>query len=86
MMLDKQNILPVIDLTQARYDYSPKADLDEIKRNYEYDMARFLKHSSTHVINQDPVALSSYLTSAYHSLEKGLTMETTKTGFGLRKI
>lgn len=79
--------LPVsIGLTEARREHTPKADPAEIKRNYDYDMQRYLKHSSTHVINADPVALSSFLTSAYHSLEKGLAMEVTKAGFGVQKI
>lgn len=74
------------DLNAARRAYTPKASLDEAKRNYEYDMAKFLKHSSTREINPDPSALASFLTSAYHSLEKGLTMETPRAGFGQTKI
>ncbi|WP_252350149.1 nitroreductase family protein [Gluconobacter cerinus] len=75
-----------IDLTQERREYTPKADLAEVRRNYEYDMDKFLKYSSTRDINPDPAALTSYLVSAYHSLEKGLAMEVPKAGFGLRKI
>ncbi len=75
-----------VDLVQIRKDFTPKADLDEIRCNYDYDMERFLKYSSTHQINNDPVSLASFLTSAYHSLEKGLTMEQTRAGFGARKI
>lgn len=74
------------DLTEARRQYSPKSNPDEIIENYGYDMARYLAHSSTHIINMDPVALSSWLVSAFHGIEKGLTMETAKEGFGLRKI
>jgi nitroreductase len=75
-----------LDLIQARRNYTPKADPAEVQRNFEYDMEKFLTHSSTDRINADPVALEAYLTSAYHSLEKGLTMETPKAGFGIRKL
>lgn len=75
-----------VDLDQARLAYSPKSTPDEIRKNYEYDMERFLKHASAHTLSQDPVALSSWLVSAFHGVEKGLTMETAKEGFALRKI
>jgi nitroreductase len=75
-----------IDLNAARRAYTPKADLDEAQRNYDYDMAKFLKYSSTREINPDPAALTAFLTSAYHSLEKGLTMEIPRAGFGQTKI
>jgi len=74
------------DLNAARRAYTPKADLDEAQRNYDYDMAKFLKYSSTREINPDPAALAAFLTSAYHSLEKGLTMEIPRAGFGQTKI
>jgi nitroreductase len=75
-----------VDLDDARRAYSPKTNPETIWKNYEYDMQRFLEHSSAHVINQDSVALSSWLVSAFHGVEKGLTMETAKEGFALRKI
>src|ERR1700712_1352840 len=75
-----------VDLCDARRAYTPKAQLPEIDRNYAYDRDRFLRHSSTRDINPDPVALASFLTSAYHSLEKGLAMEVPRGGFGGRKI
>ncbi|PJK18203.1 nitroreductase family protein [Mycolicibacterium goodii] len=75
-----------VDLDQARREYTPKADFNEVTRNFNYDRDRFLRHSSTRDINPHPVALSSYLTSAYHSLEKGLAMEVPRAGFGARKI
>ena len=74
------------DLNAARRAYTPKADIAEAKRNYGYDMARFLKYSSTQDINPDPAALAAFLTSAAHSLEKGLTMEIPRAGFGQSKI
>lgn len=67
-----------VDLDAVRRAYSPKSDLDEIRKNYDYDMQRFLEHSSTHVINQDTVALSSWLVSAFYGVEKGLIMEAAK--------
>ncbi len=79
-------LLDTLDLTQARREYTPKAGPDEIKRNYDYDMERYLRYSSVHDINPDPVALASYLTHVYHGLEKGLTMEVPRAGFGLYKI
>jgi nitroreductase len=75
-----------IDLNAVRRAYTPKADLDEARRNYEYDMAKFLKYSSAREISCDPAALAAFLTSAYHSLEKGLTMEIPRAGFGQGKI
>jgi hypothetical protein len=75
-----------VNLIQARRGYTPKADPAEARRNFDYDMGKFLMHSSTDRINPDPVALEAYLTSAYHSLEEGMTMETPKAGFGLRKL
>jgi nitroreductase len=75
-----------VDLTEARRNYTPKADLAEAKRNYDYDMRRYLKHSSTLDVSQDPVALAAYLTSAYHAIEKGLAIEDTRAGFGFDKI
>ncbi|MFE7423135.1 nitroreductase family protein [Rhodococcus sp. NPDC057529] len=74
------------DLEEARRAYTPKAELPEVESNFEYDRDRFLRHSSTRDINPDPVALASFLTSAYHSLEKGLAMEVPRAGFGVRKI
>lgn len=76
----------LIDLDLARRNYTPKANLAEARKNFEYDLGRFLKHSSTKDINQDHVALASFLTSAYHSVEKGLTMEVPRAGFGARKL
>lgn len=75
-----------VDLTEARRNYTPKSDLDEAKRNYDYDMRRYLRYSSALDISPDPVALAAYLTSAYHAVEKGLAMEDTRAGFGRDKI
>jgi nitroreductase len=74
------------DLNTARRCYTPKADIAEAQRNYAYDMAKFLKHSSTKDVNPDPAAVAAFLTSAAHSLEKGLAMEVPRAGFGERKI
>lgn len=78
--------LQPVDLMKARWEYTAKADLAEAKRNYEYDMRRYLRYSSTLDVSPDPVALAAYLTSAYHGVEKGLAMEDTRAGFGLNKI
>lgn len=75
-----------LDLVQARRDYTPKADLDEVRRNYEYDMRRFVEHSSTKDINPDPAALEAVLASVAHALEKGLAVEETRAGFGVGKL
>lgn len=75
-----------VDLDEVRRAYSPKADPVEIKRNYDYDMERYLKHSSTYILNADPLALSSWLVSAFHGVEKGMTMEAGKEGFARKKI
>ncbi|MGB1237298.1 MAG: nitroreductase family protein [Pseudomonadales bacterium] len=85
-MLHQAQDTVAFDLNQARYDYTPKSGTEEVARNFEYDMQRFIEHSSTQRINPDPVALCAYLTSAYHSLEKGLAMALPKAGFGARKI
>lgn len=74
------------DLTEARREYTPKSDVAEARRNYDYDMNRFLRYSSSSDINPNPAALAAFLTSASHSLEKGLTMEVPRAGFGQSKI
>lgn len=62
------------------------ADIVEVKRNYDYDLERFLKHSSARDFNSDPTGLESFLTSAYHAVEKGLAMEVPRPGFAERHI
>ncbi len=76
----------VLDLDDARRTYTPKADRDEVRRNYEYDMERFIAHSSTSDLNPDPVALEAVLASVSHALEKGLAVEETRAAFGAGKI
>ncbi|ULJ74274.1 nitroreductase family protein [Rhizobium gallicum] len=66
--------------------YKRTADGVEARRNYEYDLERFLKHSSTRDFNPDPIGLESFLTSAYHAIEKGLAMEMPRPGFAERHI
>ncbi|WP_051252105.1 nitroreductase family protein [Rhizobium etli] len=61
-------------------------DLIEARRNYDYDLERFLKHSSARDFNLDPIGLESFLTSAYHAIEKGLAMEFPRPGFAERHI
>jgi hypothetical protein len=58
-----------------------KADYDEVRRNFDYDLERFLTHSSTCGANPDPVGLEAFLTAAYHGVEKGLAMEEPRPGF-----
>ncbi len=75
-----------LDLADARRKYTPMADTDEVRRNYEYDMRRFVEHSSTTDINPDPAALEAVLASVAHALEKGLAMEETRAAFGVGKL
>ncbi|WP_336814171.1 hypothetical protein [Bosea sp. MMO-172] len=65
-------------------DYEGRAEVS--KRNYMYDLEKFGKHSSAIQPNPDPVALAAALTSACHSVEKGLAMEATRAGFAALKI
>ena len=74
------------DLTALREDYTPSIDINEAKQNYDYDLKKFLKYSSVTKISSDPVALEAVLTHAYHALEKGLTMEVPRPGFGVNAI
>ena len=74
------------DLEVFRENYSPTIKLSDLKRNYDYDMDKFVKYSSTTKISPDPVALAAFLTHAYHALEKGLAMEIPREGFGVAKI
>ncbi len=60
-MSDTATSSPVYDLEKARSNYTPTADFTQAQRNYEYDMEKFLKHSSTSHVNPDPVALGSGL-------------------------
>lgn len=76
----------LLDLTAARLAYTPKADREEVQRNYAYDLERFITHSSTTSINPDPEALESVLASVAHALEKGLAVEETRAGFGAGKL
>ena len=63
-----------------------RASTEVAERNYRYDLEKFGKHSSAVQTNPDPVALAAALTSAYHSVEKGLSMEATRAGFAAPKI
>lgn len=63
-----------------------RASTEVAERNYRYDLEKFGKHSSAVETNPDPVALAAALTSAYHSVEKGLAMEATRAGFAAPKI
>ncbi|MCA1363370.1 nitroreductase family protein [Bradyrhizobium sp. IC3069] len=74
-----------LDIIRANR-FIPTADYEEAKRNYDYDLDRFLKYSSTGGIRPDPVVVESFLTSAYHALEKGLAMAEPYAGFGQRYI
>ena len=49
------------DVTAGRRAHTPNVDIAEAKRNFEYDMAKFLKYSSTQDINPDPAALAAFL-------------------------
>lgn len=80
------NTTQLPDLIDARRAYTPMADIAEIRRNYEYDMDKFVRYSSTKDINNDPVALTACLASVAHALEKGLAMEKPRAGFGLGKL
>jgi len=75
-----------VDLDAVRRAYSPKSNTNEISENFDYDRERFVEYSSAHILNQDPLSLVSWLVSAFHGIEKGLTMGTGKEGFGARKI
>ncbi|WP_231445963.1 nitroreductase family protein [Brevibacterium zhoupengii] len=75
-----------VGVADARREYTPMADIEEIGRNYEYDMAKFVRYSSTLEINSDASALSACLASVSHALEKGLAMEEPRPGFGLSKL
>ena len=48
-MSDTAMLAPAVDLTQARLDYTPKAAPAEVSENYDYDLQRFLRHSSTYL-------------------------------------
>lgn len=73
-------------LGAARHDYNPMVGLAEIRRNFEYDLQKFVAHSSACELNPAPIALASFLASAAHNLEKGLAIETPRAGFGASKI
>lgn len=73
------------DLADAR-GASARIDVETAHANYNYDEARYLKHSSTIKINPDPVALKAFLVLAEHAIEKGLAIESPRPGFGSEKI
>jgi len=85
-MSESRSILPDSDLNLLREKYTPSISLSEANLNYAYDIEKFLKYASVTNINSDPVALEAILTHAYHALEKGLTMETPRPGFGVDAI
>lgn len=64
--------------------FTKHATEDEIRRNYEYDLRKFVQHSSTASINPSPTGLESFLTAAYHAIERALALEHTRAGFGQR--
>jgi nitroreductase len=65
---------------------SPKSNLAEAQKNFNYDLERFFKHSGTEALSLAPIGLESVLTAMYHAIEKGLTFEETRQGFGKSKI
>lgn len=74
------------ELSLERKKFSPKADLNEVQLNYEYDMAKYVKYSSTVKLNPDAAAIKAFLVEVEHALEKGLSIESTHEAFGESKV
>ena len=85
-MSDTEIVLSDNELNKLREVYTPSITHAEAQKNYTYDFEKFLKFSSVTKISSDPVALEAILTHAYHALEKGLTMEVPRPGFGVDAI
>ena len=85
-MSDTEIVLSDNELNKLRVVYTPSITHAEAQKNYTYDFEKFLKFSSVTKISSDPVALEAILTHAYHALEKGLTMEVPRPGFGVDAI
>ena len=81
-----ETVLSDNELNELREVYTPSITYLEAHKNYTYDFEKFLKFSSVTKISSDPVALEAILTHAYHALEKGLTMEVPRPGFGVDAI
>lgn len=57
-----------------------------LRANFVYDFGKYQQWSSVISNSSDPVVLAAKLTAAYHSLEKGLTIEEPREGFGRAKV
>ncbi|PWY68766.1 Nitroreductase [Aspergillus eucalypticola CBS 122712] len=58
----------------------------ELRANYDYDFEKFREWSGVVNNSTSPVVLAAKLTGAYHSIEKGLTLEEPRTLFGRSKV
>ncbi|KAJ5549257.1 Nitroreductase [Penicillium frequentans] len=57
-----------------------------LRANFDYDFEKYQQWSSVISNSSDPVVLAAKLTAAYHSLEKGLTIEEPRAEFGRAKV
>ncbi|KAJ5998640.1 Nitroreductase [Penicillium sp. IBT 35674x] len=57
-----------------------------LRANFDYDFEKYRQWSSVISDSSDSVTLAAKLTAAYHSLEKGLTIEEPRTEFGRAKV
>ena len=57
----------------------------EIHRDFIYDYKKFLNLSASFGLNTKE-SMQAFLIREYHSIEKGLTLRSTKRGFGLERI
>lgn len=74
------------ELILNRRSFPPKTDLGELRSNYDYDLSRFFKYSSTVNLNSDITALKAFCVEIEHAIEKGLSFETPRPAFGVKKI
>ncbi|KAJ5631072.1 Nitroreductase [Penicillium longicatenatum] len=57
-----------------------------LRDNFDYDFDKYRTWSSVISHSSDQVTLAAKLTAAYHSLEKGLTIEQPRAEFGRAKV
>ncbi|PYH48552.1 nitroreductase family protein [Aspergillus saccharolyticus JOP 1030-1] len=85
ILLTEENIsqIPISSPQREALNLSIAA---ELRANFDYDFEKFWQWSGVVKNDTSPVVLAAKLTGAYHSLEKGLTLEEPRALFGRSKV
>ncbi len=55
---------------------------NRLLENYQYDMERYLQHSTTELADRNAKQLEARIFADYHMIEKGLALKEPRLGFG----